>query len=163
MKNRGWIKVYRDIQFSQLWLFEEPFDKRSAWIDMIMMANHEDKEVLLRTGKTVIKRGQFHTSIQKLANRWHWSVSRVRRYIELLDELTMIQTNGTACGTTVTIVKYDVFQDKRRTDDTTNDTANDTTGDTAGDTRTRMNKELLKNEKRKKEVIRTSFGFEAEE
>lgn len=163
MKSRGWIKVYRDIQFSQLWLVDEPFDKRSAWVDMIMMANHEDKEVVLRTGKTVIKRGQFHTSVQKLSTRWHWSPTRVRRYLELLVELSMIRTNGTACGTTVTIVKYDVFQDGRRADDTPNDTTDDRADDRAGDTRTRTKEELKKNEKRKKEVIRTSFGFEAEE
>ena len=41
----GWVKIHRQIQDNAIWMSDEPFDSRSAWIDLILMANHEDKEV----------------------------------------------------------------------------------------------------------------------
>lgn len=167
MKNRGWIKLYRDIQQSSIWTKDNPFDERSAWIDMLLMANHEEKEILLRSGRKIVKRGQFHTSITKLAFRWHWSENKVRRFLGTLDECSMAHTERTTSGTTVTIVKYDVFQDGVHTDGRVNERtdgrADERADERADGTRTRTKEELKKNEKRKKEVIRTSFGFEAEE
>jgi hypothetical protein len=39
----GWIKLYRKLWDDEIWDDElEPHNKRSAWIDLLMMANHED-------------------------------------------------------------------------------------------------------------------------
>lgn len=129
-KDKGYIYLYRSIQENTLWTDETPFDRRSAFIDMIFMANYKDKEMVLRNGKRkIIKRGQFHTSIERLANRWCWSANKVRRYLSLLSELEMIHTDGTTHGTTVTIIKYEDFQNKGRTNSTTNETSNDRADD----------------------------------
>lgn len=39
MADKGWVKIHRAIEDSGIWQHKEPFDKRSAWIDLIMMAN----------------------------------------------------------------------------------------------------------------------------
>ena len=38
----GWFKVERAIQDHSIWKSREPFDRRSAWIDLILLANYKD-------------------------------------------------------------------------------------------------------------------------
>lgn len=162
--NRGWIMLYRDIQQTAIWTTNKPFDERSAWIDMIMMANHEDKEIILRSGRKVIKRGQFHTSIYNLAKRWHWSENRVRRFLGTLNECTMAHTDRTTDGTTVTIVNYNKFQVCASTGGRVNGRANGSTDGRADGTQTIMKEECKKNEEKKKSVpLTNAFGYEVEE
>ena len=138
-KSKGWIKIDRGIVENTLWQTEEPFDVRSAWIDLILMANHEKAEVLTKRGDVLnISRGSMLVSTQKLADRWHWSRGKVVRYIEMLKNLGMITKIGTRSGTLLSLVKYSVFQGRW--------TADGTADGTAGGTRTRMNK----NEKERK-------------
>lgn len=115
--DKGWIKVYRQIQDNTLWLSEDPFDYRSAWIDLIMMANIQTKKSVYRGKAIEIKRGQVCTSIRKLSVRWHWSPGRTRRFIKLLQDLDMIRhEKWHTSGTLLTLVKYDDFQSRRHSD-----------------------------------------------
>lgn len=144
MADKGWIKLYRDIQDNELWKSEEPFDKRAAWIDLIMMANHKDNEVVFNGNVVLVKKGQLITSEMKLAKKWNWSKDRVRRYLALLIKLGMITKKCTAHCTTITLVNYGKFQEVRTGDNTTHNTAHktarNTAHNTAGNTQTRMNK-----------------------
>lgn len=145
MADKGWIKVYRQIQESAIWITEKPFDERSAWIDLIMMANIESKTVLYKGQTIVINRGDVYTSIRKLSNRWHWSTGKVSRYLNILTKLGMVKRKkSTKSATLLTLVKYEDFQSVRYRDkDTDRDTGKDTGGDSDG--------RLLKNIKNKKE------------
>jgi len=51
---RGWIKLHRKIQ--EHWLYQEKrkFSRFEAWIDLLMMMNHEDSKVIL--GNEIIER-----------------------------------------------------------------------------------------------------------
>ena len=49
---KGWVKIWRKIWASDIWDDEEPFCKRAAWIDLILMANHEPHEIMI-DGKPV--------------------------------------------------------------------------------------------------------------
>jgi hypothetical protein len=40
----GWIAIDRKLLDSLIWNDDEPFNKRAAWIDLLMMANYEDTE-----------------------------------------------------------------------------------------------------------------------
>lgn len=108
-KKKGYIPLWRDIQDHWLWTSDEPFDSRSAWIDLLMMANHEDKTLKIGCNKIVIHAGQMWTSYVKLADRWRWSKPRVIRYTKLLKSDGMIHTDGTPSGTLLTIVNYGFF------------------------------------------------------
>ena len=168
-KDKGYIYLYRSIQENTIWADGTPFDRRSAFIDMIFMANYKDKELIFRGGmEKIIKRGQFHTSIERLANRWLWSPNKVRRYLALLNELGMVHIDGTTRGTTVTIVNYEDFQNQWRTKSTTNETANgradestDGTADGRADERAdgrRLNKSNTSNtSKKRKKAAPSSF------
>jgi DNA replication protein DnaD len=155
-KNRGWIRIYRQIEDSEIWDNEEPFDVRSAWIDLILMANHEDRTILINGHPQLIDVGQKWTSVRTLAARWHWSKDRVMRYTKMLEKLGMITMNKTPTGTLLTIVNYGLFQGMRDTNkDTNKDTGKDTGKDADKDeTRTIKN---YKNEEERALPRRTNL------
>lgn len=119
-KDYGWISIHRKIEENAIWSGDEPFDRRSAWIDLIIMANHEDKEIVVNGCPLIIKRGQRFTSVRKLSVKWHWSPDRVTRYIRTLKSLNMVRTDSTHNGTLLTIVNYDLYQCLPYTDKDTN-------------------------------------------
>ena len=76
--NDGWIKLYRKIQVSDIWENGEAFDRRSAWIDLLLMAAYCDKETM----DGALKRGQIITSTRKLAERWKWSKTKITNFLD---------------------------------------------------------------------------------
>ena len=107
---RGYIKLHRQIQECDIWTDPEPFDRRSAWIDLLLLANHEDKTTLFDGKPIVVMRGQRITSVRVLAQRWHWSNDKTLRYLNLLQSLGMIRKESNARRTLITIENYDKFQ-----------------------------------------------------
>ena len=106
----GWISIHRKIQQSDIWLDKEPFDKRSAWIDLIMMANHEDKQILFNGKFIEVKRGEKITSLKQLSDRWRWSRSKVKRFLNLLESGSMIELKTKQRYTSYKVVNYNVYQ-----------------------------------------------------
>lgn len=147
---QGWIKLHRQIQENAIWSGNEPFDCRSAWIDLILLANHEPKEILLNGTLTTIQRGQLHRSQMFLAERWHWSRKRIKKYLSMLKNAEMIDflasTNGTTRGTTITIVNYDKYQFEGTTEVSTKCATEVSTGVSTGEQQ-RSHKQEIKNDK----------------
>jgi hypothetical protein len=54
---RGWITLSRKIQDHWLWQKNKPFDYRSAWIDLLLTVNHEDKKIPFGGQVIMVKRG----------------------------------------------------------------------------------------------------------
>lgn len=99
----GWISVYRQIVDNWIWKSNEPFDKRSAWIDLLLMVNHK-KEKIDFNGKSIeVDRGQRITSIDKLSTRWKWSRHKVS---DFLNRLEMERHVGTDKGQQKNTYKY---------------------------------------------------------
>lgn len=145
----GWIKLDREITEHWLWKEKEPFDRRSAWIDLLLMANHKDFKTLYKGKLVERKRGEVNTSTRYLADRWRWSRGRVNRFLELLEADEMVTLNSTTDGTTITIENWGKWQDMPTANSTTDDTTHDTTGSTTGST----NDKKVKNNKKGKEDI----------
>lgn len=107
----GWFKVQRDIQDHWIWKSKEPFDKRSAWVDLIMLANFKEFKTMYK-GKIVCrKRGEVNTSVVYLAKRWRWDRRKVNRFLMALAADNMLSLNSTSDGTTITIENYAKYQD----------------------------------------------------
>jgi hypothetical protein len=115
----GWIKLYRQIQKSWIWESGKPFDERSAWIDLLLTANHSDNKIFVDGELKTIERGQFVTSVLGLGERWGWQRKKVSKFLNALEMDNMITQKRTTHGTTLTIVNYDFFQDCGTTDGTT--------------------------------------------
>lgn len=106
---QGWVSVHRQIQEHWLWA-EKPFSKGQAWIDMLMLANHEDRKFLLGNDLMEIKAGGFHTSEIKLGERWGWSKKKVHAFLELLEKDSMVVIKRNRKGTTIFLINYANFQ-----------------------------------------------------
>ena len=115
ISDRGWISVYRKIKEHWLWK-EKPFDKRSAWLDLILMANHKDNKFLLGNELVEVKRGSFITSEVKLAAQWGWSRTKVRGFLKLLEADNMLIKISDNKKTCLTIVNYDDYQISQTTE-----------------------------------------------
>lgn len=130
--SKGWILLHRQIQDCWLWN-ERPFSKGQAWVDLLLLANHKEKKLYLNGELTILQRGQFHTSLRKLALRWGWNVKTVKRFLDVLEHDQMLSQNCTNRGNTLTIVNYDNFQDIWNTDGyTKGNTKGYTVGNTDG-------------------------------
>lgn len=108
--NRGYIKLFRKIEDNDIFMDKEPFDKRSAWIDLLLMVNHKEGHAYEGMKKIIIKRGQRKTSITKLADRWHWGCRKVSAYLDLLESEGMIYLEKSNRGVLITVVNYEVYQ-----------------------------------------------------
>lgn len=129
MSGKGYIKLHRQIQDCWIWDTGK-FDKRSAWIDLLMLANHKDKKIVFNGSYINIKKGQYLTSIRNLAKRWGWSVSTVSEFLTLLEEDLMIKKESDRHRTLLTVVNYEVFQEVPNTDQTVTDTPASTPAET---------------------------------
>lgn len=146
--NKGYIKIYRQLQDCWIWDSDERHNRRSAWIDLLMLANHADKKILFDNKVITIQRGQYLTSIRKLAERWKWAKSTVTTFLNLLESDNMIKRESDSKRTLITIVNYEVFQEKQ--------------SDAKTDNRTecRTDSGTNKNEKNDKEDYIYLVGFE---
>lgn len=116
-QGKGYIKLYRQIQDCWIWNTGK-FDKRSAWIDLLMMANHKETKLLFNGKLIEIQRGQFITSINNLASRWGWSKSTVYQFLNILNSDNMIERESDNKRTLVTIINYEVYQGSENADRT---------------------------------------------
>lgn len=115
----GWIKLNR--QITEHWLWQKfPFSYGQAWIDLLILANHEDEKVPYKGDIVICKRGDVSRSILSLSKRWQWGRDKTRDFLRLLEKDEMIVLNATTNRTTITIVNYDKFQVSPTTNTTTN-------------------------------------------
>ena len=126
----GWIRLHRKILDSDIWADEEPFNRRSAWLDLLLTANHKDRTMIFDGHKIMIQRGQILTSVRKLSTRWNRSVKWTMGTLNLLEELEMIKRESDNRKTVITIVNYGKYQDMGNTEDNTEETLSDTQKDT---------------------------------
>lgn len=117
MSPKGWIRFDRKVQEHWLWSTDKPFDIRSAWIDLLLSANHKANKFPLGTEMIMVERGSFITSERKLAEKWGWSNTRVRNFLKLLASDGMIIKITDNKKSTITIVNYSAYQDIESTEE----------------------------------------------
>lgn len=130
MNDLGWIRIDRDILKTDLWKKNEPFDCRSAYLDLYLMANFKDSDVETKHGVVHVKRGQVYTSVCYLSEKWQWSRNKIYRFFGTLKRTGIVTTNGTPDGTLITLIKYGFLEYDGTTDGTTDGTSNGTTDGT---------------------------------
>ena len=141
--NEGWICIYRAIQDDPMY-FAEPFTRMQAFIDLILIANHDRTTFFKRGIKITVERGQTVRSEDELALRWKWSRGKVRRFlVELENDTKIVQQKSRLCNC-ISVVNYEKYQLSDTTDSTTNDTTDSTTDSTT------------KNKKEKNNILSTS-------
>lgn len=124
----GWISIHRQIKENWIWKDDEPFDKRSAWIDLLLTVNHKSKKIPFENGFIEIERGQTLTSIRQLSERWKWSRHKVSDFLDQLERDTMIVQVRDTRKTLISIVNYDTYQIVEEKKDIPSDISRDILG-----------------------------------
>lgn len=111
----GWVSINRKLVEHWTWK-DKPFSKGQAWIDLILMANHKDNKFPFGEELITVERGSLITSEVKLMDRWGWSKSKLRYFLNSLEIDSMIVKKTDRKKTTITIVNYGVYQETETTE-----------------------------------------------
>lgn len=147
---QGWVSIHRSILEHFVWM-DKPFNMGAAWVDLILMANHDEKKIPVNGNIVIIKRGQTYTSCRSLAERWGWGLGRVKRFIDTLEREQMVNAEKTKNGTLLTLVNYCDFQDTQNTNGTQTERRRNTNG-TQTERNNKENKENNENNENKKNI-----------
>ena len=112
----GWIKIHRRLSDNPIWTCE-PFTRGQAWIDLLMLANYEDSFFYVRNIKVDVKRGQVAWSEPKLAERWGWSRTKLRKFLKDLEKEQQLIQQKNNVTQIITIIKYEEYQNKEQQQD----------------------------------------------
>lgn len=130
-QQQGFILLHRSIQ--NHWLYEEKrvFSRYEAFTDLLMMVNHKDNKILQDGELVEVKRGERITSIRQLMDKWQWSNTKVKKFLDLLQSDNMIEYEVTPKKKTlIKIVKYHEYQGFQRSEQSPKTTQNNHRNDT---------------------------------
>lgn len=127
--DKGYIKLFRSVRDNWIWSNgDAPFDAFHAWVDLLMMVNHKDRDVLFDGRLIPVKAGSRITSLHALSERWHWSVHKVSDFLDILEHDNMITQSRDSRKTLVTIVNYGFYQGYNGTQGTLKERSGNTEG-----------------------------------
>jgi len=128
--------------------FTEPFCRNMAWVDLILLANHDDNFFRFRGIRIDVKRGQVGYGLDKLSDRWQWSRGKVERWFCELEKDGKIVRQKNNVTTLLTISNYSDYQDGDNTDGKASSKANGQ--QTVKQTETNKNYKNVKNDENEK-------------
>ena len=111
----GWIKIHRKLSDNPLWTCE-PSTRGQAWVDLIMLASFDDVFFFVRGIQVAQKRGQVCWSEANLADRWKWSRTKLRKFLNDLEKEHQIIQQKNNVIQVITIVNYEEYQEKEPQD-----------------------------------------------
>jgi len=146
-KEDGWVRLYRSIRRHNDWPKRRAFTPLEAWIDLILLVNHEDRKIRHQGEIILVPRGSALAAVSWLAKRWRWSRGKVVRYLagaSCEGEISQITNNR---RTIVNLLNYNKLNDP---EDTRTNNRRTTDGQPTGTRRThRRKKELQRREEGK--------------
>ena len=120
-----------------------------------MLANHKPAKILINSKLVSIDQGMYHTSVEKLSERWSVDRKAVFRFFDLLAEDSMITIKKSRQGgTTIKLSNYAAYQAFCDSDGTTGGTSKGTSEGHRRDIGQDINKNVKndKNDQEKKEI-----------
>ena len=124
-----YIKLYRKVMENAVFL-ELPYDRWHAFEFLVLKARRFPTITILKGKPIKLEVGQLIYGEDALARKWGWSRGKVKRFLDMLENLEMIKKNGTPYGTVITIENYTKYQGDCACDDTPLDTPDSTSDGT---------------------------------
>lgn len=106
----GWISLHRKIMDHPFYKERRKFSKYEAWLDIMMLANHQDNKFIHGNKLVEVERGSFITSELKLMERWDWGKEKLRSFLKLLEADGMIIKTLDRKQTTIKVLNYGDYQ-----------------------------------------------------
>lgn len=125
----GYVKIYRKVMENEVFL-ELPYDRWHAFEFLLLKARRFPTITILKGKPIKLEVGQLIYGEDALARKWGWSRGKVKRFLDMLENLEMIKKNGTPYGTVITIENYTKYQGDCACEDTSLDTPDSTSDGT---------------------------------
>ena len=94
---------------NELWK-DKPFTRGQAWIDLLLLANHDESGFWVRGVHVAVKRGQLGYSQVSLSKRWGWSRTKINNFLKMLENEQQIKQQKSNVTTLISIVNYNQYQ-----------------------------------------------------
>jgi len=111
----GWIKLHRKIM--DHWIFQDA-EYLKFWIYLLLDVNHQDRKMIWNKEVITVKRGEKITSLKNLSYEFNCSREKVRHFLKLLKNDTMIDIIHNTKYTHLKICNYDSYQIEPHTEKT---------------------------------------------
>ncbi|ABR48277.1 hypothetical protein Amet_2118 [Alkaliphilus metalliredigens QYMF] len=108
--SQGWISLHRKIKEHAIYQETRKFSKFEAWVDILLRANHSEREFIVGYQKVKVNRGGLFTSIMGLGNQWGWSRKKTKKFLDYLHKEQMIAFKSTSKYTSIDILNYEKYQ-----------------------------------------------------
>lgn len=106
----GFIKMHRQIQ--DTWIWDNPKFLK-WWIDLLFMANFDERQIIVGFKPMKLKRGQLRASVSFLMERWEYkNRNNIINFLKLLEQDGMIKRETIGNTTIITICNYTKYQDR---------------------------------------------------
>lgn len=91
--------------------FGEEFCRNMAWIDLILLANHDSNFFHVRGIRVDVHRGQVGYGLDQLSRRWKWSRGKIERFLKFLEIEKKIVRQKDNVTTLISLCNYSEYQD----------------------------------------------------
>jgi len=105
--DNGWIKIHRKILDNAI---KTKPDWAWLWVVILLMANHADATIIWNGEKRTIKKGEFITSRQQLANQSGLHPSSVQRALEYFKTEQQIEQQTNKRFRLIKVNNYEQYQ-----------------------------------------------------
>ena len=114
----GWISLHRKILDNPILTKSRIYSRFEAFVYMLLKANHKENKCVIGNTIVKVKKGSFITSQKKLMKQFKWSSSRLRGFLKLLEDDSMIEIKTNTMFTHLTIINYSSYQNLKNTKET---------------------------------------------
>ena len=106
-KLEGKITLMKRLRRNPIW---ERADYGYCWVDLLLLANDQDRETFIKGEKVALKRGQLAWSIRGLEEEWGKSAEWIERFLSFCKDQGMVKVEcRKGRGTVITVVNYDAY------------------------------------------------------
>ena len=110
---KGWVKLHRTIINHPILTTNKIYSRLEAFIHFLLKANHTENKVVIGNKLYKVQRGSFITSQKKLMRQFCWGSSKLRAFLNLLEQDEMIIVKSLSKATQITICNYSKLQGLR--------------------------------------------------
>lgn len=104
------MNISAELQNHWLW-HDKPFSKGQAWIDLVLQSEKNQTRTIFRNKVFYLNKDQIITSDNELALRWEWSRTKLRDFLSLLQDTSMIKIDRDHTKTIITILHQPEIQE----------------------------------------------------
>ena len=89
--SEGFVRLSRSYFDHHFWMEKRVFDRAAAWLDLVAQCAFEPRKQMINGELIEIPRGGIAASERFLSDRWMWSRTKVRAFLDVLESEKMIK------------------------------------------------------------------------